>query len=289
MDKQLQQRLLGAAVIVALVVLFVPELVKSPGDGRDPAGPDRGEILPALPERTATPVDEGLIITLPPSRGLSDETTVTDELAGSEPLEPVPDEPEPIPDVATPEPISEPEDELPVQQEPVAAVPPPPAPEPPPPAPRAVEPPPRTAPPPARRPEPPPARTARATPPPAPDVEPVLPELRLIARPMEQYQAQAGQALAGQARTDQTGSGQSDQPRWMVQAGSFEAADNAHQLRDRLRAQQFPATLTQATVSGRLLYRVQIGPHSSRAESERVRDRLRHETGIDASLIPVYN
>lgn len=284
-DKQLQQRLLGAAVIVALVVIFVPELVKSPVD-RTPEPmmlPERSN-LPALPERPDPA--EGLVFTLPPAQRLSEELPedpTVEPLAAVEALDPMPLEP--IPDAETvierPEPGVEPED-LPARQEPVAAPPPPAAPpraaEPPPrpaepPPPRAAEPPRRETPPPAQRPapSPPPAQTARAAPPPAPAAEPPLPELRLISRPMAEYQARA------------------DEPRWMVQAGSFEALENANQLRDRLRDRQFPATLTQATVNGRRLYRVQIGPHSSRAEGERVRDRLRHETGIDGSLIPVYH
>lgn len=270
-DKQLQQRLLGAAVIVALVVIFVPELVKSPVD-RTPEPmmlPERSN-LPALPERPDPA--EGLVFTLPPAQRLSEELPedpTVEPLAAVEALDPMPLEP--IPDADTvierPEPSFEPED-LPARQEPVAA-PPPPAP-----PPRPAEPPPRAAePPPAQRPvpSPPPTQTARVAPPSTPATEPPLPELRLISRPMAEYQARA------------------DEPRWMVQAGSFEALENANQLRDRLRDRQFPATLTQATVNGRRLYRVQIGPHSSRAEGERVRDRLRHETGIDGSLIPVYH
>ncbi len=267
MDKQLQQRLLGAAVIVALVVIFVPEFVKTPTPQErlpEPVALDREERSAPLPPAEPIRSREGetLIISVP--RTLEEALPTAPE--------PVSDDapvvlivPEPVPLVETP-------------PEPVAELPPPTRPEPPPPTRPEPPPPTRPEPPPPTRPEPPPPTRPEPPPPtrpePPPVAEPELPELRLISRPMAEYQARAEPA---------------EQPRWVLQVGSFESAANAGQLHDRLRAQQFPVTLSQTTVDGRTLYRVQIGPYSSRAEGERTRSRLQRDSGIEGHLIPVYN
>ena len=77
--------------------------------------------------------------------------------------------------------------------------------------------------------------------------------------------------------------------RWVVQAGSFADSQNARLLRERLRTLQFQVSMNQATVDGQTRYRVQLGPHVSRAESERIRERLLREAGIPSSVVPVYN
>ncbi len=82
---------------------------------------------------------------------------------------------------------------------------------------------------------------------------------------------------------------QQGQPRWMVQAGSFSDVSNANSLRDQLRSRNFSATLTSTVIDGRTMYRVQVGPHSSRDEGERTRERLQRELSISGSVIPVYN
>lgn len=289
MDKQLQQRLLGAAVIVALVVIFVPELVKSPQDRLpESIAPERSELPPSTQPAEPITQREGdaLIIGVP--RPVDEAIpSVSAALDDDEPVVLVEELPLPFVDVPgettapTPESLAESTPTEPAippqsQAEAPSAEPPPPAqPEPPPPVRPEPPPPVRPEPPPPTPPEPPtPPRETASVQPTPPPAEAELPELRLISRPMAEYQA----------RTEPT-----EQPRWVVQAGSFESAGNAGQLHDQLRAQQFPAILSQTTVDGRVLYRVQVGPHSSRAEGERMRDRLRRETGIEGSLIPVYN
>ena len=73
---------------------------------------------------------------------------------------------------------------------------------------------------------------------------------------------------------------------WAVQAGSFSEPRYANQLRDRLRSQRFPATVRQAQVDGRTLFRVQIGPQN-RAASEQVLQRMRQEVGINGTVMPL--
>jgi cell division septation protein DedD len=75
----------------------------------------------------------------------------------------------------------------------------------------------------------------------------------------------------------------------MVQAGSFYVAQNASLLREKLRQQRFPTQLQTAEVEGRTVYRVQVGPHATRAEGERTQVRLLREAGINGSLVPIYN
>lgn len=285
MDKQLQQRLVGAAVIVALVVIFVPELVKQP------VPEPQVEPLPAQPsvEEPSTRItldqppavadEPGSVFDEPPAANpeVADDTVFMPRESPTFEAADLPEAPPDIVEAAPPETVPEPlpddtvsdtvEDEPPSVEPPrqVATRPEPPARSQPPPSARARDT--RTrerlpeAPP--RRQEPPRVATANR---PQPD----LPKLELIAKPMAEYQQQ-------------------QQPRWMVQAGSFRDRDNADSLRNRLRAQQFPAALYPATVDGQTMYRVQVGPHSSRAESERTRDRLQRETGISGSVVPVYN
>lgn len=75
----------------------------------------------------------------------------------------------------------------------------------------------------------------------------------------------------------------------MVQVGSFSVADNAYQLRDRLRSRQFPVSVERAVVNGRALHRVYVGPQTSRAASETVLERVRRETGIDGQVVFLDN
>lgn len=61
---------------------------------------------------------------------------------------------------------------------------------------------------------------------------------------------------------------------WAVQLGSFGDQSNAQKLAANLRADGLPAFISQVESGGKTLHRVRIGPHASRAESERVVARL---------------
>jgi cell division septation protein DedD len=74
---------------------------------------------------------------------------------------------------------------------------------------------------------------------------------------------------------------------WVVQAGSFAVAGNASLLRDQLRARNFPASLGTVNVDGRTLYRVNVGPYTSRTESEQARQRLLREASVSGSVRPM--
>ena len=316
MDQQLKQRLIGASVVVALAVIVVPELVKqqpedgltdgssaviseipprpvvtasspSPGQNDEPSGePSGGQstvlVLPGA-EPLPTPV-EPADLPMPPSASeaspeqdpaASEQATL--EQAIAETVEPEPASAE----SSAPMPAA-PVQAAPVQAAPVQA------------APVQAAPARTTAAPlsqrlqpekpivPAQRPEPktlspqpakpaPVARSEPASKPPA--VE--LPKIQLISR--------------AQYSNTPTTQKVSKDPRWMVQAGSFYIAENASMLREKLRQQSFPATLQTAVVEGRTVYRVQVGPHSTRAEGERTKERLLRDAGIKGSIVPVYN
>jgi cell division protein FtsN len=76
--------------------------------------------------------------------------------------------------------------------------------------------------------------------------------------------------------------------RWVVQVGSFSLQQNANSLRDQLRSRNFSASVESVQVSGQTMYRVRVGPHGSRGESEQVLSRLR-QAGISSGQVISLN
>lgn len=66
---------------------------------------------------------------------------------------------------------------------------------------------------------------------------------------------------------------------WVIQAGSFSSRANADKLVRQLRAKSFSAFVAQATVRGKLVFRVRIGPETSRREAEKTLARLNRKLG----------
>ena len=308
MDQQLKQRLIGASVVVALAVIVVPELVKQQPEENAPAAaneiPPRPVIEPAAISGQSDS-DQSTVLVLPGAEPLPEQAN-DQEMATSAPLgteespvaealieeraveeravtvtaQAIPDpviveqaESEPLPssqdaiESASPEPAVA-ESPAPVhiiprqsseEQRLQPAKPIVPA--------RQLEPQPTA-----------PAAVARQEPSTNTNNESVpveLPKIQLISR-AEYGNSQPSQQV-------------SKDPRWMVQAGSFYVAENASMLREKLRQQSFPATLQTAEVEGRTVYRVQVGPHATRAEGERTRERLLRDAGIKGNVVPVYN
>lgn len=71
---------------------------------------------------------------------------------------------------------------------------------------------------------------------------------------------------------------------WVIQAGAFAVSKNANLLLDQLLAKQFPASLTPAQIDGRTLYLVQVGPYPSRDESRAVQQRLLREAELKGEV-----
>ena len=67
----------------------------------------------------------------------------------------------------------------------------------------------------------------------------------------------------------------SEPARLFVQAGAFQAAENAARLQDRLEAaSRWPVRVLRARSNGRVMYRVRLGPVSSVEEADRVSTAL---------------
>ena len=76
-----------------------------------------------------------------------------------------------------------------------------------------------------------------------------------------------------------------DQPAWVIQVGSFSAADNASELRSKLRRAGFSAIVEDSKESKGMIYRVRMGPFFSRAEAESALQQLQSKLGLKAIIL----
>ncbi len=300
MTNQLKQRLIGALVVMALVVIFVPELLKEPDE---PDEPLVNTTIPPRPEpQTANP---SMTISLPPAQ-------------------PTPIAPENIPTVSPPLPSAA---ESPSIAEPFSA------PSEPPPPPDTAD----TADAPVRQhalqtdsefstkaqipiersastqkaatenakkpfaeelsakaqipreqavgTQEPNAHNGNAPP---PSAQAPREQTRKIALPKVELIGRAGTA-ATSARVSVPTATDHDSFAWLVQAGSFSQSQNANELRDRLRSQGFKAFVEPTTSGTRTLYRVRIGPQPSRMQSEEILLRLQRLAGLNGQVISLNN
>ncbi|MGE0859437.1 MAG: SPOR domain-containing protein [Gammaproteobacteria bacterium] len=266
MDRQLKQRVVGAGLLVALGVIFIPIFLDN--GGVDSPVPPAMDIPPAPTEdvskRAPALEDEALDemalraeedVELPPSRVQAGEGRD----AAPAPIEPLPpgetlaEGVDPGLAAAPPptDPPTDPPTEAPRMAPPVAA----------PRAPAApVEPRPVPRPAPAAKPaaEPRPAPTkAVSEPKPAPAPAPRPAE----ARPP---------AVTG----------------WAVQLGSFGSDANARKLVDKLRGAGFKAYSEARLEQGATVYKVRVGPAPTRTEAERVRQRIEAKFDQRGMLVP---
>lgn len=63
-------------------------------------------------------------------------------------------------------------------------------------------------------------------------------------------------------------------PSWVVQVASLGSAESAEEMAQQLRGQGYSAFVEPARVSGRLFYRVRVGPELDRANADRIARRL---------------
>ena len=197
MEVRVRERLVGALVLVAIVVLLVPAILK----GRAPEPNAASDTAPV--RRIEMPIGD-------PASAPEEQVLV----------------PEPLMDEAG------------------AASPPRDAP--------AAEPPPRTE---ARA----PTAPQRTPDPPPADAPPAAKPAPSAAKP-----APAGPpVVAGSA--------------WAVQLGAFSNKSKAEQLVTELRKRQFAAFVLEYRASGKVLYRVRVGPEQDRARAEAIAARLEKE------------
>jgi len=203
MDVRVRERLVGALVLVAVVVLLVPAILK----GRAPQPPAAPESAPVrrieMPIGDQAPAPEEQVLVPEP---LMEET----------------------------EPASPPRDRPTTARSPKTEVSPPVAPQ------RAPDPAPVAAP--TRAPAPPAAKPVPSAAKPAPP----------------------GPAVV-------TGAA------WAVQLGAFSNKAKAEQLVAELRKRQFSAFVLEYRASGKVLYRVRVGPEQDRARAEATAARLAKE------------
>lgn len=251
MDNQVKQRVIGAVVLVALAVIFVPMLLEKPDSDLGPVGSN----LPEQPDQTVQDRIEPLTLPEPP--------------AEEEPAQLVLDQPQGAPAAALPAtgdvagqpqgavpaagaeataPV-EPALPAPVTTAPIA------------PAPASVTPP-AAAQPPAATPAPvQQAAPVAATPAPAAPAAPVT----TPAKPVTS------------AQTDSTAKPLSG---WVVQLASLASKDNALALRERLRGLGYTAFVEETATAQGVLYRVRVGPELERGNAETLRNRLEQQVQI---------
>ncbi len=71
-----------------------------------------------------------------------------------------------------------------------------------------------------------------------------------------------------------------------VQIGALKSEEDANQLRNRARAAGFPAFVERAATGAGVLWRVRVGPELQRANAERVRDEIKAKLNIaDANVV----
>lgn len=254
MDNQVKQRVIGAVVLVALAVIFVPMLLEKPDSDLGPVGSnlpeqpdqsvqDRIEPL-TLPEPPADEEPAQVVIDQAPPAAQGDITPPADAVApnASAPIQPAPGQTPPPTPTPAPAPTPTPGAEAPADTAPPAATVPPAANTSPTPTPVPAPTPPAAAPQPA---QPPVAATTK----PKPSVqEPVAPK-----------------PLSG----------------WVVQLASLASKNNALALRERLRGLGYTAFVEELKTSqGGLLYRVRVGPELERANADNLRSRLEQQVQL---------
>ncbi|UJJ31920.1 SPOR domain-containing protein [Halopseudomonas maritima] len=111
-------------------------------------------------------------------------------------------------------------------------------------------------------------QTAAVAPAPAPVVEP-----EPVAEPEPAAPAPATPPAAGD---------------WVIQLGSFSSAANAEGLSQTLRTQGYNAYTHAATVQGKSITRVYVGPLATREAANRLRDELERKRG-SKGLVVAYD
>ena len=72
---------------------------------------------------------------------------------------------------------------------------------------------------------------------------------------------------------------------WVIQLGSFASRENAEHLATALKAKGYSAFVAEFRGSGRVLYRVRVGPEQDRARADAIAERLARE-GHRGSVAP---
>lgn len=308
MEDRLKQRLVGASVVIGLAVIFIPELLK---DSETPDKPVANIEIPPRPTPTIVEPDETVSLPLVTDPGtesttaLDDQTDIMPSPSHDTTVQPKPRQTTELSDAEMPGASDEPrfnapdnsataQTSIPDRQSSA----------------RATQPNAATAAGSSRRSNPtsvtrvapnveqlPPGITrpqlalptdqapdaeVTATEPATPSVD--LPPVELIGRLGKDT---ATSTVASVETTTETATLDPINT-WVVQAGSFSQQANATDLRDQLIEQGFDAFVESTNAQGQTLYRVQIGPQSSRGQGEIILTRLR-ALGFEGQIVSLDN
>ena len=75
------------------------------------------------------------------------------------------------------------------------------------------------------------------------------------------------------------------EPKWAVQMGSFSNKENANRLVQRLKNQKYPAYYEDAVSAGKTIYRVRVGPFNSKAEIEKIKQKLDQKEKLKTLIV----
>ena len=87
-------------------------------------------------------------------------------------------------------------------------------------------------------------------------------------------------------RTARSAAGGAEPFNYFVQAGAFTRGEDAEQQRARLAMLGFTARVSEREQAGRTVYRVRLGPYTTKDEADSAQNRLQG-SGIDANLVRV--
>ncbi len=94
-------------------------------------------------------------------------------------------------------------------------------------------------------------------------------------------------ALAGDLREDAPASASrvSQVSGWAVQLGAFSSIDEANKLQGRLQAAGFAGFVDKLSADGKVFWRVRAGPEVERANAEKLRDRIKDKLKLDGIVV----
>lgn len=72
---------------------------------------------------------------------------------------------------------------------------------------------------------------------------------------------------------------------WAVQLGAFATAEDANKLQGRLRAAGFAGFVDKFTAEGKTLWRVRAGPEVDRANADKLRERIKDKLRMDGMIV----
>ncbi len=102
-----------------------------------------------------------------------------------------------------------------------------------------------------------------------PVMKPAEPESKPVAKAKPAETKPAAKPAPPKQRKALTG--------WVIQAGSFSNRSNADALIKKLQAKKHPAFLEQATVNGKRVYRVMVGPEIDKGLAEKLLARVNRD------------